>query len=396
MRWLSNTARRGLLIVLLNLVISPPSSAQEVYMSFYYQGEPSGQFTNTTPKAGFCSQWPAYCASVDTVDLPIEYTKTSVAQATDKRDQFFLTVPQWYGVTVIDPDSKQSYTVSVEILSVSQRVHGKAQENPVNTRTVLGGCSYNKSFTNGDQWSSYLWNVTDASQQQGCYASNPQAKPGDIVTSQVSDMAIGYRVHAGPLGMKPGRYQGTTMINIGRGQEFDFGNGVSGLSANTVTLRMELDVRPPLRVDFPSGTEHVVLEPPGGWSSWLSHGRPPQRLFRDLQFHVTAMGSFTAYKSCQYPVGEGCGIRNEANHQVPVSVAVTLPAEILENRQQLVRKRELPTGRGAAPVLTAMTSVAYRRGQLHLEVAREHAQEMLKYPGSTYRGDLTVIFDAQF
>lgn len=394
MRSLMNRAGRGLLTLLIGVLLSQPSSAKEVLLSLYYHGEPGGQFTNITPKAGFCSQWPAYCAGVETVDLPLEYTKISIAGARDKRDLFAILPATTAAFTVTDPVSRQQYTVAIEILSVSQKVHGKALNNPVNTRTVLGGCSYNKSMVNGDQWTSYLWNVTAPNQPQLCYSDNQQAQPGEVVTSEVSDLAIGYRLTSlPPFSMKPGRYQGTLNYNIGPGWGFDFGNGVSGLSASIITLRLEMDVRPPLRIDFPPGSDRVALEPPGGWASWLSHGRPPQRLFRDLQFQTTVSGAFRAYKVCQYPMGEGCGIRNEDNHQVPVKVGLTLPDEVREGRQ-VVRKREIPSAQGSPLQLQAETAVAYRRSQLHFEVGREHVQEMLKHPGSTYRGDVTVVFEA--
>lgn len=370
------------------------AQAAEVTFTAQYRGEASGRFENTTRQAGFCGRWPTHCSGVQTVGLPLSYMKSSTAYASDPRDEFYVKLPERRTIYVRGPISGESYPMTFELLGVSQRVHEPSNSNPVFTRYPRGGCTYAITYSIG-QWTMYLWNVTNPQQPQPCYSRGQEANPGDVLTSYVENMAVSYQLSMpSPLAMKPGIYVGSETYTVGPGMDFDFGNGVTGLNANSLTLNFELDVQHAFVIDFPPGSERAVLEPPGGWMGWLSRGQPPQRLYRDLLFRIWSSGPFTAYKLCQYPVGDHCGIRNAANHEVPVRVGVSLPGGIRAQGNKEVNQLELPTGQDAALPFEAMSTVFNRSGQLHFEVQREHAKEMLEHPGSTYRGDVTVVFDA--
>lgn len=382
-------------LIVLAMSASLPATAAEVTFTAKYRGEASGRFENTTRQAGFCGRWPTHCAGVETVGLPIVFNKTSTAYAPDPRDQYYVKLPGRRTFQVTNLNTQETYPMTFEIIGVSQRVWEGSFKNPVFTRYPVGGCSYKITYSTSSLWTMYLWDVRTPQQPQPCTSNGAEAVSGERMTTYVDETAIAYRLSMpSPLVMKPGLYSGSETYTVGPGMDFDFGNNVTGLNTHNLTLNFELDVEHAFVIDFPPGSERAVLEPPGGWSGWLSRGQPPQRLSRDLLFKIWSSGPFTAYKLCQYPVGERCGIRNAANHEVPVKVGVSMPNGIRHAGTE-VRKLDLPTGQGSALSFEAVATVNNRTGQLNFEVEREHVQAMLQHPGSTYRGDVTVVFDAE-
>ena len=191
-------------------------------------------------------------------------------------------------------------------------------------------------------------------------------------------------------------YRGQTTYQVGPGADFDFGNDVSNLNTSNLTINFELDVVHAFVIDFPAGSERVVLEPPGGWTQWLNNKRLPERLYRDLPLRIWSSGPFTVHTRCEYPLGSQCAIRNDANdHQVPVQVALTLPSVILHNGQPVTRL-PLPVGEATAIELEATQPALNRGGSLHFQVDKHAVSEMTRYPGARYEGDVTVVFDADF
>ncbi|NBA93690.1 hypothetical protein GUY40_01725 [Pseudomonas sp. R5(2019)] len=197
-----------------------------------------------------------------------------------------------------------------------------------------------------------------------------------------------------PLRMKHGLYKGQTTYTVGPGADFDLGNGVTNLNSPTVTLNFELEVNHAFVLDFPPGSERAVLEPPNGWLDWVNRGRKPQRLYREHPFRIWSSGPFKVYMRCDQSVGEACAIQNAQGHEVPVQVALSLP-ETITHSGTPVKQLPIPTRETAALVFDSLAPTLNRQGRLHYEVAREHAGEMLKYPGTTYSGSVTLVFDAE-
>ncbi|MFB4391076.1 MULTISPECIES: hypothetical protein [unclassified Pseudomonas] len=369
------------------------AQAAEVTLSAEYRGEAEGRFHNTTRQAGFCAHWPSDCVGIETVGLPVSYIKRTEVEASDPRDRFFIQVPGRRNLQVTHTQTGETYPLSLEIQAVSQQVVMRGLANPVFTRYPRGGCTYRRTFSAGP-WTMYLWDLKNPAAPQACNSGGYEAKAGDVYTVRVQELAISYRLSMpSPLSMKPGLFRGHLDYSIGPGGDFDFGNDVTNLNTDQLRVNFELDVQHAFVIDFPAGSERVVLEPPNGWLQWLNRGHPPQRLYRDMPMRIWSSGPFKAYKLCQYPVGGQCGIRNAAGHEVPVAVAVSLPSGIRSQGRE-VRRLELPSEKSAALAFEAQQAVFNRSASLHFDVAREPVKEMLKHPGSTYRGDVTVVFDA--
>lgn len=354
------------------------------------------QFTNTTPQAAFCGRWPHYCVGVETVGLPITYTKETF-QTPSPRDAFYIQLPPRRSVTVTNQQTGESYDLTFEIFAVSQHLDTPdGHLVPVYTQTVRGGCRYRYTLGPGGKWwAAYLWNVSTPANPGFCYSSYGTSET--VVTSTVRDFGVAYRlVTPSPLKMKQGTYVGQSRFSVGPGGDFDFGNGVSALSSDSLTIHFDLDVVHAFVIDFPPGSDRVLLEPPGGWGQWLNNQRVPERLYRDLPMRIWSSGPFTVHARCQYPEGRGCGIRNLTNgHQVPVDVALSLPSVIHHNGQS-VSRLPLPVGEAQALEFEATHPAINRGASLHFQVDKAAVREMTQYPGSRYEGDVTVVFDADF
>jgi hypothetical protein len=140
-----------------------------------------------------------------------------------------------------------------------------------------------------------------------------------------------------------------------------------------------------------------LLEPQGGWQSWLAQGRRPTRLLRDQTFNISASSRFKMTLQCQYVSGINCALLEPtAGHPVPLEVSVTLPAGLLDAAGQPVNRRRLRRDGVGTELFQPGIYLDRKPGTLHFEVARGDVEEMLK-PGvsRSYSGNVTVIWDSE-
>ncbi len=372
-------------------------AALEATISAEYRGAASGRFTNTTPLASYCLQWPADCVGAQAAALPITYTKKATKGATDPRDQFYVKVPGVREIDVYHELTGESHRMKFEITAISQMVQWPLGANPVMTTQVRGGCRYRRTYG----WPAtpsralYLWSVSSPQAPGGCYSITDRMQPGYEATPPVSEMGIAYNLDMPPpYRMKPGIYSGSITYSIGPGGDFDFGSDVTDLNGNSLTLNFRLDVQHAFVFDFPPGSDRAVLEPTGGWRNWLGGRGAPPRLYRDLPFRLWSTGPFKVYTLCSLYVGGLCGMRNGSGHEVPVDVALSLPGGI-EHQGRPVHRLPLPIGRGQALAFDSVMPTLNRPGQLHFQVGPEPVKTMLDHAGSTYNGLVTVVFDSE-
>lgn len=388
-------ARWGCAIVLCGVM--PVASALDVTISAEYRGGGSGRFENTTPPGGVCRYWPTTCRGATTVDLPITFTKKAVQEAADPRDEFFLQLPGRREVDVYHDETGEPRRMAFEwtLFSVIAK-SARLDRNPTYNR-ILGGCVFGggSSGSWGDGRARVLWRLSDSITPGACWSRSIYAPAGTVMQADVEELSVGFNLNIPPpYRLKAGKYRGSTTFRIGPGGDFDFGNDVSNLSGDSLTINFELDVQHAFMFEFPPGSDRAVLEPRNGWQAWLAGGKAPQRIYRDLPFRVWSTGPFKVYKLCQHDMGAHCAIRSDEGEQVAVEVAMSLPAGI-QHRGQAVERLQLPTGRFAALQFEAAMPTLNRPGQLHFEVGRSDVQAMLKHPGSTYDGQVTVVFDAE-
>lgn len=377
---------------LLQVLAAPYAGAIEIDVTARYQADPSGKFQNTTPKAVYCAGFRIKCeGNQHGFDVPITYTKTATVLAPDVRDRFYLKLPTRRSVDVSN-DQGERYTLTIDFTYVSQRATEISGRPGNAVAGGTGGCSVS-SFQVSARSFAFLWRVNDPADP--CHASG-SAPAGEVVTVGVAEFGVAtHLIIPPPSSMPKGIYRGRVDYSVGDGGDFDFGNNVTDLSDNVVTLNIELDVRHDLFMRFPPGSERAVLEPPGGWQSYLAGRSAPQRLSRDIPFTLWNTGPLQIYKQCQYDQGTLCAIRdsNGRGQQVPIQVALTLPGQLVHGGQPIERLA-IPTGEAAALDIVARDVVWNRPGTLHFEVGSQDLPAMLARPGSRYEGLVTVMFDA--
>jgi len=373
--------------------------ALDVTISAEYLGGGSGRFDNTTPPGGLCRYWPATCRRMMTVDLPITYVKKTTKGAPDSRDMFYIQLPGRRELNVYHDETGESRRMTFEWAALNQRVEGGThlyRDHPIYNVMLSGGCSHlGASGEERPAVLNYLWRVENPQSPQACWAYGSYPRNGHVGNATVTQTSIAYNLDVPPpYRLRAGTYRGSITYTIGPGGDFDFGNDVSQLSGDTLTVNFVLDVQHAFLFEFPPGSDRAVLEPKGGWSAWLAGGKTPTRLYRDLPFRLWSTGPFKVYKLCQHTVDVRCGIVNDNAHQVPVEVALSLPGGI-QYQGRPVEHLPLPTGRAAALQFEAVMPTINRPGQLHFEVGRADVPSMLAHAGSTYTGQVTVVFDAE-
>ncbi|MDD2046437.1 hypothetical protein [Pseudomonas putida] len=330
-----------------------------------------------------------------TVTLPVTYTKLTEV-ATEPRENFYVRVPERRQVDVYHEQTGEAYQLQLNFTAISQRVASPRRErNPAANSNRMGG---NCQVQNG-MWLSqneFLTRWQFPITPGDCATRATSAFWGQQETVTTSELSVVYTLGLPPTHrVKPGVYRGSVTYTLGAGGDFDFGNNVTALNGNSVTVNIVLDVQHSFLLDFPLGFDRAVLDPPGGWSAWLDGGRVPPRLSSDLSMRLWSTGPFKVYKQCEYDVGDGCGIRNRRGEEVALKVAITLPYGIRYQGWQTVNKMALPTGQAAALELQSILPTVNGPSQLHFEVAQDDLRPMLERGGELYSGKVTVIFDAE-
>lgn len=390
------TCKRWILAILVLAALGHDSLAWalEATISARYRGDAQGKFENTTPQAGFCTRWPADCINVQTVGLPIEFTKTAVHRAPDSRDRFFVQLPSSRTVNVSHAVTGESHELAFEITHVSQRVMRESSDNSAFSASVYGGCNY-KSTHDTRTYVQYLWAVKNPSNPSGCYDGHHSNGATQVTESDVMETGIAYTLKMPPpLKMKQGIYRGSIDFTVGPGGDFDFGNGVTHLNDSRLTLNFELDVQHAFVLQFPPGSDRAVLEPPGGWQAWLGgRGRPP-RLERDIPFRIWSTGPFKIYKRCSFYWGPNreCLLFNEKIMGILVEVSIDLPPEV-HHQGRPVRRLNVPSDAVSALSFDHLQPASNRPANLHFEVSKE-VGAITDFPGSTFEGRVTLIFDS--
>lgn len=394
-------------VAMLGLLLSTSVQAADATISARFdpnlQDASHNRFTNTTPQAGFCQRWPETCTQYKYFSVGIggvTFNKRAIKLASDVRNRFYVKAPDSQQVRVVN-EAGDSFMVEFRISAVSQRTENDPApqlDNPV-WSAVQGGCSAWRVYAqtgNASSYAQYIWQVRNPSSPGGCYVDATAQSAGFAKNLRVSELAVGYElITPTPLSLANGVYRGQVTYRIGNNGDFDFGNNITGLSKSTISIDFELTVKHQVRIEFPPGSDRAVLEPQGGWGNWVHRGQQPTRLQRDLPFRLWSGGPFNMYLNCQYSAGSSCAIRNQNNRQVPIDVAVTLPSHVALANGGAVRRENLPVGRAAAKHFRSLSTGFNQPAQLHFEATQAAVKEMLKQPGSTYQGDVTIIFDAE-
>lgn len=391
------------------LGVSAVTSANDITARF--RPDPSNpmvnKFENTTPISSICAAHiPARCKALGIFSLRDNNftTRTNgpiLANHENERQGFMVKVPSdWRDLQVTHSATGETETVQLRIAGIGgfwrmsrpPGVSGWGQPGvswQSRWATAPRPCQSTNHLAAGVASASYFWLTPEGA---GACSRQPSQK---INYMNVNTMEYAYELRTpNPLGMSSGQYQGSITYSMGPGGDYDFGD-VMIPSKNAITFNFTLSVEHALKVDIPPGGNRIELLPQGGWQAWLNQGRAPVRLFRDQTFRIASSTRFKMQLECSLTIGNTCGLRNGAGDEVPLQVAVSLPHGLVDQYAQSVNKLPLRLDGVGTELFQPLHYVNDRPGTLHFEVARDDVGEMLKAPGSTYSGVVTVVWDSQ-
>ncbi|MFB2925019.1 hypothetical protein [Aeromonas hydrophila] len=207
-------------------------------------------------------------------------------------------------------------------------------------------------------------------------------------TSDIQAMFFGFKITPpSPLKMPNGIYTGSMILSVGQNKDIDLGNGV--YEDNQLIIELTLKVQHQIKVEFPPGGDKVVLQPPGGWHDWIYRGksRIPPYLIAELPYRLWSSSDFNVWLNCQYAIGEVCMLNNERlGMQVRLDV-------IYVNKS----KEEIPLKHGVKKLFSASLRGPYfinEERSIIFKVQEPVLALMMEHPGSTYKSNVTLIYDA--
>ena len=390
--------------------------AATVEISALFSPDPNNptvnQFKNTTPNSGLCATFPSFCSSRGLYSIRLGFEALTqypiLANHANIRDGAMIKVPAEVRTTQVMSASGRTADVdfSITAFSGSNRTRSVydiigTPDNPVGPNTA-----------NNILWGGYPWSYfapapcvlaastgLSSDRDADFFWSTPVSAPCgkspvfEIDWLLLRNASVSYLMTApDPLSMDSGTYRGSITYSVGPGGDFDFGDNLS-TPETSVTFNFTLEVQHTLKFQFPAGYDRVVLNPAGGWQQWLNNGRRPEALKADQSFSMWSSTAFSMELQCEYPVAMQCGIKNPAGNIVAVETRVTLPAGLNDAAGQAVNRRLLSTT--PEPFLPSRY-VDNGRATLHFEVERDEVANMIiAHSGSTYKGNITVIWDSE-
>lgn len=254
--------------------------------------------------------------------------------------------------------------------------------------TVSGDCKLRLGTWASYYWLEYFFDINKSSQMMGgiCYNNNFKK---DFVSAEtyMRRFYIGYRLAPpDPLKMQNGTYKGSLTLTVGANQDLDFGNG--NYSDSTLTVNFSLKVQHQIKVEFPAGSDKVVLQPPGGWHDWIYRGEShqPPYLIAELPYRLWSSSDYKVWLNCQYSEGDSCMLNSEKlRMQVLLDVIYVNKA-----------KKEIALKHGITQSFTTNIDGPYINEvrSIIFKVRKPVLALMMEHPGSTYKGNVTLIYDA--
>jgi hypothetical protein len=404
--WLQGLLKAGLVCVSGSLASVPAYGfVQEITAEF--RPDPANplynKFKNTTPGNGFCEAFiPQRCEqlgifSIRTFDVQFNNIETIQGNHTDPRKGAMFKVPnEWRELTVSNVETGQSESLKVRIGGMGGKFNMAGADMTAWEGGNAGRWVYVRApcigtgiaYGNARQ---LLWSWLSPANTGACSVQAVK----DVPTLFYETFEFFYELQTpNPLKMAAGRYVGSISYSIGPGADFDYGD-IMQPTDNVLVMNFTLDVDHHLRVEVPPGANRIQLEPQGGWQAWLNNGRKPSRLFRDQTVNLWASSQFKMNLECGEPLGNTCGLRNAAGHQVPVDVAVTLPPGLTDAAGRPVNRLPLRLDGSGTERFQPSRYIDRKPSTLHFEVKADAVAQMLDQGGSTYNGTVTVVWDSE-
>lgn len=379
------------------LLLGFPSQAAVVKVSAEYKPAAyeadNGTFVSTTTCVKTSDgMWISSCSgSVMSLDSLLFSLKTKVKRNVKKdfsntKDSFVSLGSLGNKTMIITSDKGQQFSVLFKPDKLGVHFDAIVNSNDgwkiYNTSITnpKGGCRYLErqvaGYNNLSSWI-VLWGDVGG---KSCYT-----ELSVDVASEINAMFFGFKIKPpSPLEMPNGNYTGSINLSVGQNKDIDLGNGE--YEDNQLTIELTFKVQHQIKVDFPPGGDKVVLLPPGGWSDWIYRGknRVPSSLRADLHYRVWFSSKIKVTLNCEYPNSDECFIKNTKDgHLVPIHI--------------YWRDYSLITTTGGTvfvPSFDGLPAVNANRFFSFKITDTQKLKEMMQRSGGTYKGKVTIIFDA--
>ncbi|MBW3527954.1 hypothetical protein KO533_15505 [Shewanella sp. NKUCC05_KAH] len=385
------------------LLLSPLTEAATIQVTAEYKPAPydinGSKFINTTPCSvdwqveGFWCNGTASLEKEQAINIPIKMTSRLVSN--DDKLEHAITYQKFTGEKTVELTKKgggSSHRMKFKLTQIgaSQTPNIIKEAGTSGTlwleTTVQGDCSFRQQTWASPSIFEYFYDIKNANQKLGgiCYNNifNTTFTSKNITLQRIY---IGYKLQPpDPLKMENGTYKGNITLSLGRNKDLDFGDAT--YSDSNVTIEFTLRVTHQLKLEFPAGSNKVILQPPKGWAPWMNSGKTPPNLKAELPFKLWFSAPFDVSLSyCQYQNNGQCQLKNIKNsHKTNIEISYI-------------------NGIGkSVPLSTSKYHFTNTDGEyinvarkLLFEINKTNLTEMMKYPGSTYQGDVTIMFEAE-
>lgn len=398
--------------------VSAEAASLELTASFTpsIENPENSVFVNTTPISGYCIQYPAQCNNTFSINIPLS-TTLSVPQllpGSADREAVYIKMPgAWREFTVKREGSSEERSVRFRISNFSATYRTindwtlQIHQSNWTTSSFAYAPSPCKISGVGSYTSKYYlfmwaWPTSDSA----CVK-----KPAVTLTGEpniFNGMSIGYElVTPEPLKMESGIYKGTLRLSVGPGGDMDFGDSYQA-SDTVLDINVTLSVNHELKLTPVADSQNIALQPcPSGsvcsqeqgkanWERWMVTRITPE-LTGKSHFSLSSSGAFTTYLQCEYQLGDDCALKsdNTAQH-VAIETLLTLSENIIDSATggPVIKKKLIP-GKNKNVIFETHTFGQNKPGSIDFLVKQRNVDTMLTTRPDTYRGAVTVIFDAK-
>ncbi|WP_155626981.1 hypothetical protein [Burkholderia diffusa] len=406
--------RRGWVAACFGMTVAMPSAfAADITITAEFKPDVSNpshrEFINTTPESGVCKDGHVVCPpGIFSLQMPMGGTMYyyGINAGATGRDAAYFKFPSGFRTVKVTNDRGESAQVRFRVTNFTSQY-----ELPDDAWELVGGSPGDSVFESHAKLWGIDWDTAPAncsSTGRGGFGDRvhlfswgtPSNDSDSCVKSPKFDIRGGFRLHEwytsfayqletpNPFAMRNGKYRGSLTLTVGPGGDFDFGNKAQ-VNKPRIDIDFELTVGHVFELTIPPGSDRAVLEPPYGWKQWMDRGKPDTVLRRDLPFSVSAAHSVTMELQCAQNDGSNCTLDNSKGSTVPMDVAVSIPvARTLSNAP--VERLKLPFDKVVSVEFNRFT---VSQSTLHIDVKPEHIREMAKYPGTEYRGNISIVFN---
>lgn len=360
------------------------------------------EFTNTTPLGGFCKDYPQHCGAGNfslSTGLSVS-SKSLIGGSSNLDDGVYQKLDAGVKVlTLTDSTSGKTIKVNFRLNLIGQRYYQTANalysanfnaagRNPNGNCTGTMGLGYESGNA-----PYYIFGWIHNSPDSECYKAVKNFNYNDVTIRNIS---LGYQMTSDrPMDMPNGKYEGSYTYTVGKGNQIDLGAGV--YSDSTIVINITAEIEHELRFEQ-TGQSKIEMNPPGGWDNWTSGGASQFRLEGSGAFKTTASAPFTVSLECQHTILNSCAMQMEGTDTlIQVATSITIPGIRERDSKTFITDWPIYVRSPSTPdyVLEPLWYVNAMDSTVKFSISEIESLRMGQFPGSTWRGSATLVFDAE-